>query len=1646
MKNNIFTNILIGLFLVLNCSVSFFAQTKEEIANKAKKTYDEAVELSETNKLELIPQALQKFQTAQELYKQVGEKRDEANANRGIGRSYLNLNNRNEALKAYEKALKLFEEIPRKIGAAIVLTEIGFIYFNSSDKAEFEIAFANFKKAEELLSEINDDFLEIKDLKRIVFVDIAEFYYRVGNNNKAVECFKKSLTIAQEIDKKEEQSYVLYKLGLILQESTVAEEKIQAFDYYKKNVGLLRTLKDKKIEIGLNLEGMGIVSLRLSNEVDALKYFKEALSEYKQGNAEPYLVANTLRNLGLAYESISLEYGEDGKNIQEALNFYLESAQINNKLQNNREIEADLLGRIGVLFYRQKNKELALQYYQKALNLNQELSIKDYSYRYNLPKFFNSIGQTYEFLGNENERGLVIENYQKARTLYEEDSKFYGENNNFQKQSDILVSLGYQFLNQLKDKKEAFKAFENSILAQEKVEKTEELLAQKLFGVGIEFGKTYEEKDTERALKLFQKSFSLYKAIPSKQAESGDVLNSIGNTYYRLGNREEALKAYQESLKLLEEGKADKQFLAKVIKNLGDFYSSADYKGNFQIALKYYLQELELYKDDKYKWNKANTLNFIGRFYVGHEQKEEALKYYNDSLKLFQEIAKQGNSFNYTIAHILIEIGRTQGYNGTDKEKALEVEYYRKAQAIYEEDFKFYNKNNDFQIQIEVLRSLGYLFLYNLKNREKALATFKQSVALAKKSPNQNQESSLLNLIANVYSDSEKVEDLKQSLEYYKEVQILQKKSLDINNEIWTLKSITKVQHKLGNRKEYLETSSQLLKIAENLPEVEQNTLKAEVYFDIGNVYMESDIKEALRNFELASLAAKSIKDKWLQVDIEIGLIQVLSLKGDWGKVKEKCEKLILNLETNDFNYQAKIGLVHYSLGNSLIMLGESSKGIKEVELGMAIIEKSFEGTDQGNALAYFSLAKTGSYMAAEKNDKVENSYKDIEKNFPIIKEDTENAELFYFNLSGLYLEKDKAKSLEYAQKALLLSKKNNNKILEAFSLHVIIGHQIDLGKRDEATESVKYANLLYQELGMKPQEAISFGMLMDLEKGKNPQLSLFYGKKAIKLFQEMRKDIKKLDKELQKNYLRKFAEIFNLVSIGFIEENRLDEAQQIINLSRDQEFYDLPNQVAEEIQFNPTEAEVEVLFEAESAKVRKSLRELDSVKMNKVNTQNDEGSAKIKEAETKFKKSYDEYLSAINAIGEKFNQPRTEKEKTIDISDTIELQKILKNLSLETKPTAALYTLIGDDSLYILLNISGEKTKVFKSSIKKKGFNKKLLEFYSLLKSKVYDPRKLGKELYDTIIPKELENELKQKNVQTLMWSLDGNLRYIPMAAISPDGKQYLVEKYNNIVFTRVEARQITEKVSQKWTGYGFFSSESHKIEITKGNFIEYPSLDKNEKQIFRTANNLNGIDGKIFIETEFTKESLFRIVEQKRPLVHISSHFRFYPGDSELSFLVLGNGKSLPLSELKESTNLFQGVELLTLSACETAVQFPDADGKEIDGFAEVAQTLGADSVMASLWLVSDTSTTQLMKTFYTKRQENRLTKVEALRQTQLELINGGIRTNSQITETEKGNSDFAQIIVDKEYLIPFDRKSNPRYSHPYYWAPFILFGNPK
>ena len=104
--------------------------------------------------------------------------------------------------------------------------------------------------------------------------------------------------------------------------------------------------------------------------------------------------------------------------------------------------------------------------------------------------------------------------------------------------------------------------------------------------------------------------------------------------------------------------------------------------------------------------------------------------------------------------------------------------------------------------------------------------------------------------------------------------------------------------------------------------------------------------------------------------------------------------------------------------------------------------------------------------------------------------------------------------------------------------------------------------------------------------------------------------------------------------------------------------------------------------------------------------------------------------------------------------------------------------------------------------------------------------------------------------------------------------------------------------------------------------------------------------------------------------------------------------------------------------------------------DSFGTIAQRQGAKAVVASLWSVNDPSTASLMETMYRLRQQAPgLTKGEALKQAQAAMLTGKLNPSTS-------HIGAARAAIPNRPADP--TKTMGDWSHPYYWAPFILLGN--
>lgn len=156
-----------------------------------------------------------------------------------------------------------------------------------------------------------------------------------------------------------------------------------------------------------------------------------------------------------------------------------------------------------------------------------------------------------------------------------------------------------------------------------------------------------------------------------------------------------------------------------------------------------------------------------------------------------------------------------------------------------------------------------------------------------------------------------------------------------------------------------------------------------------------------------------------------------------------------------------------------------------------------------------------------------------------------------------------------------------------------------------------------------------------------------------------------------------------------------------------------------------------------------------------------------------------------------------------------------------------------------------------------------------------------------------------------------------------------------------------------------------------------------------------------------EAAKESRVKAEGQKALILHFATHALFEPSHGMYSGLVLAEEMGEDgFLEAREIVDLNLQADLVVLSACETA-RGQIHRGEGLIGLSWAFFVAGCPSTVASQWKVADESTAELMEAFYQHLKAGK-NKAEALRQAQLHLLR------------------------------------NRKYSHPFFWSPFILIGD--
>ncbi len=150
-------------------------------------------------------------------------------------------------------------------------------------------------------------------------------------------------------------------------------------------------------------------------------------------------------------------------------------------------------------------------------------------------------------------------------------------------------------------------------------------------------------------------------------------------------------------------------------------------------------------------------------------------------------------------------------------------------------------------------------------------------------------------------------------------------------------------------------------------------------------------------------------------------------------------------------------------------------------------------------------------------------------------------------------------KSLEFDTQALALWRKVKDRRGESLALMTVGWAQYALKEWDKALVSELVALALAKQADDPEIEGgIETALMIGFRDQHHPEEAIFFGMEAVSAFQTIRKNISEMDKDLQAGFAQSKAMTYRILAELLIETGRLGEAEQILDLLKEQELKDV--------------------------------------------------------------------------------------------------------------------------------------------------------------------------------------------------------------------------------------------------------------------------------------------------------------------------------------------------------------------------------------------------------------------------------------------------------------------------------------------------------
>jgi diguanylate cyclase (GGDEF)-like protein len=384
-----------------------------------------------------------------------------------------------------------------------------------------------------------------------------------------------------------------------------------------------------------------------------------------------------------------------------------------------------------------------------------------------------------------------------------------------------------------------------------------------------------------KSIGLSNEAFELSKLAQYKKGIAKSLF-IMGKASYIVGNFEEAINFLMDALQITQDENL-KEYEADVLNVLGNVNLDLT---NYNIALEYYMKSLEIIRQIGYKKSESRVLNNIGEIYKDLKNFEVALDYYTQGLEICNLINDDSVK-----CIVLQNIGEVYYY----------LNKYDMAKEYIERSLQLSYKVKDRMIEAACLHRLGKITLKQ-DNKEESLNLFLKSLQISEET---EERYFMINLMIDIHKLLGKKDNNNEAIEYLQ-------KAITLAYEVNSKEMIMKIYSYLAEIHEKIGQFDKALYYYKKFHDKERNGMNEEIEHKLKNITLQFKMEQSHQEKEIYRLKNVELKEK--TEALEKKTTELMESYNNMRTISEIGQDI-----TSTLNFENILDLVYKSINNLML-------------------------------------------------------------------------------------------------------------------------------------------------------------------------------------------------------------------------------------------------------------------------------------------------------------------------------------------------------------------------------------------------------------------------------------------------------------------------------------------------------------------------------------------------------------------------------------------------------------------------------------------------------------------------------------------------------------------------------------------------------